>query len=450
VPPIAALRDVPIERTASFKRRAFVGTAITVAGVASLLSGLSQTQPALVGLGAVTVFVGVAALGPVLARPVARLLGAPLARFRGMAGSLARENAVRNPKRTAKTSASLMIGVGLVSFIAVFAASAKTSMAGSLDHDYTGNTIIDSGAFDSTFGLSPDLATELRSTPGVDAVSEYRITRAQVDGSGRDMFAAFDSAVIGSLFDLGHVQGDLASLRSDGIAMYVDDDDPTPARLGDEVDVVFPNGERTMTVRATFDNASEWVGTEFVDLQAFAAGVETQLDARIYVSASDVSAVERVADSYATAKVLDKDGFIAEQNADIDMMLKLIYAMLGLAVVIALLGIANTLALSIHERRREIGLLRAVGMTRAQVRSAVRYESVIIALFGTALGLGIGVFFGWAMVGALADQGVDTLSIPTGALIAITIGGAVAGGLAAVSPSRRAASVDILKAVATT
>jgi putative ABC transport system permease protein len=321
-------------------------------------------------------------------------------------------------------------------------------MAGSLERDYTGTTIVDSGAFDSTYGLSPDLAAELRATPGVETVSEYRITQAQVDGDGRDRFAAYDATTIASLFDLGHVEGDLSSLGADGIAVFVEDGAKNPTQLGDSVRVTFPNGERTMTVRATYDNADEWVGSEFVDVQAFTTAVATQLDARVYVSATDVQAVERIADTYATAQVLDKDGFIDEQNKDIDTMLTLIYAMLGLAVVIALLGIANTLALSIHERRRELGLLRAVGMTRSQVRSTVRYESVIIALFGTALGLAIGIFFGWAMVGALEDQGIDTLSVPASALVTVTVGGALAGVLAAVSPSRRAAEVDILKAVA--
>jgi putative ABC transport system permease protein len=448
VPPISAMRDTAIERSGASRRRAIVATTILATGVAALLVGLSEAAPALVGLGAVTVFIGVSALGPVLARPVAYALGAPMARFRGMAGSLARQNAVRNPKRTAKTSASLMIGVALVSFIAVFAASAKSSMAGSLDRDYSGTTVIDSGAFDSTSGISPELAAELRSTPGVTTVSEYRLTRAEVDGESRSMFAAFDATTIGSLFDLGHVEGDLTSLGADGIAMYLDPDDSTPPKLGDIVEVTFPNGQRPMTVRATFDNARDWIGTEFVDVQAFADGLDAQLDARIYVSASDVAAVEQVADSYATAKVLDKDGFIEERYAEIDTMLKLMYAMLGLAVVIALLGIANTLALSIHERRRELGLLRAVGMSRSQVRTTVRYESVIIALFGTGLGLCVGIFFGWAMVGALKDEGVDTLSVPVNALIVVTVGGAVAGVLAAVSPARRAANVDVLKAVA--
>jgi len=281
-------------------------------------------------------------------------------------------------------------------------------------------------------------------------VSEYRVTSVEVDGSARDMFAAFDAATIGSVFDLGNVSGDLAGLGPDGIGVFVDEDSPNPPQLGDTVNVTFPNGDRTMTVRATYDNADEWIGSEFVDLEAFATGVSTQLDARIYLSATDVDGVERLADTYPTAKVLDKDGFIAQQNANIDMMLKLIYAMLGLAVLIALLGIANTLALSIHERRREIGLLRAVGMSRSQVRSTVRYESVIVALFGTGMGLAVGVFFGWAMVGALKDHGVGTLSVPTSALVAVTTGGALAGILAAVSPSRRAANVDVLKAVAST
>ena len=201
-------------------------------------------------------------------------------------------------------------------------------------------------------------------------------------------------------------------------------------------------------MRAVYHDGIEWVGSEFVGLEAFAASVPTQLDTRVYVATDNAKALDAAAAPYASAKVLDKQGFIDEKNANLDTFLNLVYGMLGLAVLIALLGIANTLALSIYERKRELGLLRAVGMSRAQVRSSVRWESVIIALFGTALGLGIGVFFGWAMVGALSDQGIDTLTVPTNGLLVVTTGAALAGVLAAVVPARRAARIDVLKAVA--
>jgi putative ABC transport system permease protein len=213
--------------------------------------------------------------------------------------------------------------------------------------------------------------------------------------------------------------------------------------------VTLPNGSRTFVVRATYDNSQEWLGQQFVGVQAFDQLVDSRLDARIYVVADDVATVERVAAAYPIGDVLDKQGFVDAKNAGIDMMLKLIYALLGLAVVIALLGITNTLALSIHERRRELGLLRAIGMSQSQVRTTVRYESVIIALFGTVLGLAVGVFFGWAMVGALKDQGITTFTVPGSTLAVVTVGGALAGVLAALTPARRAAKVDVLKAVAT-
>ena len=443
VAPIAALREVALDRSAASKRRTVTGFVLVGAGVAGLLAGLSGSGPAAVGAGAVVVFIGVSVLGPVLAKPVAYVVGAPMAKLRGMAGSLARENAMRNPRRTARTAASLMIGVGLVAFIMIFAASAKTSMAGSLQQDYHGTHIVDSGSFDGTSGISPDLARSLRTTDGVRTVAEQRVTKAEVDGVLTVPFNAFEPT-IGKLFDLGKVDGSFDELGADGIAVEAG----SGRKLGDTVAVTFPSGAKQFTVRAVYHDGIEWVGSEFVGLEAFAANVPTQLDTRVYVATDNAKALDAAAVPYASAKVLDKQGFIDEKNANLDTFLNLVYGMLGLAVLIALLGIANTLALSIYERKRELGLLRAVGMSRAQVRSSVRWESVIIALFGTALGLGIGVFFGWAMVGALSDQGIDTLTVPTNGLAVVTTGAALAGVLAAVVPARRAARIDVLKAVA--
>ncbi|HEX4981100.1 MAG TPA: ABC transporter permease, partial [Ilumatobacteraceae bacterium] len=217
IAPIAALRDVSVDRSAGSARRAVSGSVITAVGVAALLAGLGG-EIVLVGVGALVMFIGVAILGPVLARPVAKVFGMPL-KLRGLSGELATRNAMRNPKRTARTASSLMIGVALVGFITVFAASAKTSMAGSLETDFTGTHIVESGAWDNAAGVSPDLADELRSTPGVDVVSQARVSPAIVDGSATDTFFAFDGATVADVFVLGSVEGDLASLGADGIAV---------------------------------------------------------------------------------------------------------------------------------------------------------------------------------------------------------------------------------------
>ena len=160
------------------------------------------------------------------------------------------------------------------------------------------------------------------------------------------------------------------------------------------------------------------------------------------------AAVERVAQSYPGADVFDEDQYKADQGRSVDQLLALVYALLALAIVIALLGIGNTLALSIFERTRELGVLRAVGMTRSQLRSTIRWESVIIALQGTILGVGIGLFFGWVMVQALADEGIDTFKVPFGNLTVVVVLAALAGVLAAVAPSRRAAKLNVLRAIA--
>jgi putative ABC transport system permease protein len=446
IAPIAALRDVSVDRSGRSARRAITGAVITGAGVAALMVGLGG-ELALVGVGALAIFIGVAVLGPVLARPVSNVFGIPL-RMRGLSGELATRNATRNPKRTARTAASLMIGVALVGFITVFAASTKTSIAGSLETEFTGSHIIQTGGWDNSTGLTPDLAAALRRTDGVDVVTQARVSPAIIDGRGIELFYAFDATTVDEVFKLGSVDGDLDSLGPDGIAVsseYAEDHGWT---LGTQVPATFPSGDTTFVVEAIYTSGSDWVGPMFVDLDGLRANGGDELDYRLYV-AGDEDAITNVADGYASAQVLDKDGFLDVVNGDIDTMLGLFYALLMLAVVIALLGIANTLALSIFERTRELGLLRAVGMGRSQVRSTVRWESIIIAVFGTTLGLAIGTFFGWAIVQALADEGIDTLTVPVGSLLVVTGIAAVAGAAAAVMPARRAAKLDVLKALVT-
>jgi putative ABC transport system permease protein len=449
VPPIAALREVALDRSATSRRRAVAGTVITGLGAAALSAGVGERSIELVGLGSFAAFIGVSVLGPVLARPVSYVVGFLPAKLRGMSGVIARENAMRNPKRTARTAASLMIGVGLVAFIAIFAASTKSSTASSLQDDYRGTHVVESGAFDGDSGLSPEFAAAVRATPGVRLVSEERLARAEVDGVDQQRFHAFDTATIGELFDLRTVEGDITELGADGIAVRADAGASNRPHLGDARQVTFVSGTKTFVVRAVYESSIGVVGDQFVGLEALEGNVPTVLDARVYVATSDRAALERAAATYPTAEVMDKHEFITSQNAEIDTMLTLIYAMLALAVLIALLGIANTLALSIHERKRELGLLRAVGMSRAQMRSSVRWESAIIALFGTALGLGLGVLLGWAMMKTMSPEvGIRTVTIPVGSLTTITLISALAGVAAALMPARRAARIDVLKAVA--
>jgi putative ABC transport system permease protein len=446
IAPIAALRDVSVDRSAGSARRVVTGLVVTSAGVAALLAGLGG-EIALIGVGALATFVGVAVLGPVLARPVANVLGVPV-RMRGLSGELATRNAVRNPKRTARTASSLMIGVALVGFMTVFAASAKSSMAGSLEAEFTGTHMVQTGGSDNSSGLSPDLADELRATPGVDVVTQSRISPAVIDGAATDAFSAFDATTVDDVFVLGPVEGDLDSLGADGLAVSAEHAAEQGWTVGSTVPATFPSGDTTLVVEAIYSGGTDWVGSMFVDLDALRANGGDELDYRVYVS-GDEAAITAVAAAYASADVLDKDAFLDVVGTEIDTMLGMFYALLVLAIVIALLGIANTLALSVSERTRELGLLRAVGMGRTQVRSTVRWESIIIAVFGATLGLAIGTFFGWATVQAMSDEGIDTLTVPLGSLAVLTAIAALAGAMAAVMPARRAAKLDVLTALVT-
>ena len=458
VPPVAAMRDLAVEQTWRLRRRLVVGGVVTALGAALLLAGLfgdSGNKLANVGLGATVIFFGVAALGPVLARPVTRFLGAPLPRLRGVTGTLARENALRNPKRTSSTAAALMIGVGLVGFITIFAASAKTSINASIDRAFTGDFVVDSGTF-GFGGLSPELAASLGRLPEVRAVSGLRLAQAEIDGSTQ-FVGGLDPAAFAEIIDLDVGEGSLADLRGDTLAVSSSTARDQGWRVGDTVRATFlEGGERTLRVVAIFRRADA-VGLHHVlPLDLYENAFGAQYDARVFVArAADATpeqartAIAAVTGAYPNATLQDQTEYKKAQAAQIDQLLGLIYVMLFLAILIAFLGIMNTLALSIFERTRELGLLRAVGMTRRQLRSVIRWESVIIALFGTLLGLAIGLFFGWSLVQALKDEGIIAFTVPVGQIVTIVLVGALAGVGAAVLPGRRAARLDVLRAITT-
>jgi putative ABC transport system permease protein len=453
VPPIAALRDAGLDRSGRSVRRTVAGVAIAGAGVAAIAAGLNGAGTGVLGLGAVLVFLGAAALGPVLARPAALILGAPLT-GRGIPGVLARQNASRNPRRTAATASALMIGVALVAFMTILAASAKSSIATKVDQAVRGDWIVSTEWGQG--GLSSDVTRRIDALPETAAVTGVRYATASVDGKGANI-SAFDPAVVDRLIDLDVTAGNIARLSGGGIAVRSDVAESRHWTVGDRVTVDFPEtGRRPLDIVAIY-RTEEPMGQYAMSLSTYDANVTDAVDHYVVIAdtagvspAHVRAAVDAVLAGYPTAKLQSNAEFKAMLLGGIDQLLALVDVLLLLAVVIALFGIANTLALSIHERTREIGLLRAVGMTRRQLRSAVRWEAVLIALLGTGLGLAIGYGFGWALVRALANDGLHGMTVPTGQLAAVVVVGALAGVVASISPARRAAKLDVLAAISHT
>ncbi|MGZ6777149.1 MAG: ABC transporter permease, partial [Blastococcus sp.] len=460
VSPVAAMQAQVVGSTGyGSKERVVVGLLVLGSGVAALFTGLfadvGQRLPT-VGLGALLVFFGVSVLGRTIALPLSRVIGAPLPRLRGVTGDLARENAMRNPKRTAASASALMIGVGLVGFITIFVASSKASVDAVIDRAFTGDLVVDSGAGQGQGldgGIDPAVAARLGRLPEVAAAAGLRLGLAQVDGKATTI-GAIDPATGFTIMDVRPLRGRESDLGADAIAVQVDTARDKHLDIGDTVPVRFRDtGTKRLRIVLVYGErqpAGDW----FLGKAAYEANFSNRLDWQVYVKkapgttlAQARAAVERVTAGYPGVKVLDQQQFGQSITKQLDQMLALVYALLGLAILIALLGIGNTLALSIVERTRELGLLRAVGMTRRQLRSSVRWESVIIAVQGTLLGLLIGVFLGWALVRALRDQGIDVFRLPLGQLAVVVLLGAVAGVLAAVLPSRRAARLQVLRAI---
>ncbi len=453
--PIAALRDVAIDRSGSSFWRAAFGLLLTGAGVTSFAMGLSasgQDGLPLIGLGAVTTVLGVFTLGPVLVGPAVGLLGMPTRLF-GVTGRYARNNARRNPKRTAATSAALMIGVALVGFITILAASTKDSIESAVDDSFRADYVVESGSF--TQGFATTVENDLRAVPGVDLVSPVRSAPAEVEGSTSDVMAV-DTAVIDDLYDLDVTGGSIALVHGDAVAVTTVKAEEDGLRIGDRVPVRFADGETVpLTVQAVFDGSR--IGGEanwMVGLDTFEQHVADQFDRRVFVSvdpelpaAESRAALDAALTEWPNAELQDEAQFKEDIAGQIDQMLNMIYGLLALAVVIALIGIANTLALSVHERTRELGVLRAIGMHRRQVRRAIRWEAVLIAVLGAALGAALAIGGAWGVVKALEDQGVTEFTLPPAQLAMIVAMGGVAGVLAATGPARRAAKLNVLEAI---
>ncbi len=463
VPPVAAMRDVAVEHRRGFGYRIAIGLFITVGGAALMLFALFGSPSNAIyylGAGAVSVIVGVIVVGPVIAVPMSRIIGWPLPRVRGVVGELARENALRNPRRTSATAAALMVGVSLVGFITILAASTKASVADTLDEQLGSDFIVSGGSGFGSVPLSPAIAEEMAALPELGPVSPLRFAGGTIDGKG-EFIVALNTETEDELFDLGVTEGTFASLDVDGVGVstpYAEDHD---LAIGDTIDIVFTGtGLTPVQIRALYEGNDVFglAGNFVISIESFDAHFlpEQRLDfiilARLAPGATaehGQAAIENVLEPYPTAKLQNNAEFRETQEDTIAAFVNLVYALLFLAVFIAIIGIANTLALSIYERTRELGLLRAVGTTRRQLKSMVRWEAVIIAVLGTLLGLVIGFFFGWSVVLALEEDGFSSFDPAPGQLAIIVIIAGIAGVLAAVFPARRAAKLDVLQAIST-
>ena len=452
VAPVEAMRDSGPAEERSLRRRGVVGAVLLLAGVVLLAVGLAQVELVVVGLGAAVTFFGVATLSPLVARPVASVLAAPFARM-GVPGRLGRANAVRSPRRTSATAAALMIGLALVSAVSVLGASLKESVGAVVDRSFGADFVLTSSSFQ---GFSSTVADRLREAPELDSVlavrsSELRVRDTTADVTGLDPDAALD------VLQIDVVEGDLSSLDEGALAVQDTVADALGLSIGDRVPVTWSEtGDAELVIGAVYA-ANDFLSRLAVGEQVFVDNTGSDLLEAIGVTTADGTsaadarrAVDAVVADLPTVQVQDQAEFIEGQRGQVDQLLNAITVLLVLSVVIAVLGIVNTLALSVVERTRELGLLRAVGLQRRQLRRMIRVESVVIALYGALLGLVVGIGFGWALVRALRDQGITEFSLPVGRLVLVVVAAAFAGVLAAALPARRAARLDVLEAVATT
>jgi putative ABC transport system permease protein len=453
IAPVQALRESQDTGViGSSGRRLATGVVVTGLGLAALLYGLFGTPSnaaSLVGLGAALMFVGVAILAPLAARPLAGVIGAPV-RGLGVQGKLGRENAMRNPRRTASTASALMIGLGLVSMVAVFSASLKASFEAALEKTVKADFIVSSTSFTP---FSPSVETKVNEVPGVLAIEPFRQGGFHVNGS-TSFLSAVDPATLDQVATIGVTAGSLGSLGVGQVFVFDDVIKDHGWTVGDTVPSAFSaSGRHPLEIVGTYSE-NGLVGDYLVSLGTFERYFPEQLDQDIMVKidpGADPATVQRdletATKNFGNIEIQDQTAFREKQAGFINQLLALVTALLAMAILIALFGIVNTLGLSIFERTRELGLLRAVGMSRTQVKRMIRWESVIIAILGAVLGLAIGVFFGWSLQQALAGEGITELRIPVPRLVIYLIFAGLAGVLAAIWPARRAAKLNVLEAI---
>jgi putative ABC transport system permease protein len=451
ISPVEAVSEQQVEYEIPMRRRFTWGAGITLAGVAALAVGLTAPAIALVGLGAVLIFIGVARLAPAVARPMASVLGRPLSRMLGMSGRLGRENSMRSPRRTAQTASALMVGLALVSAIAVFGSSLSSSATQSIDNALSADIIISPSNTMGSGSFGTTVATAAAAVPGVTASSTVYGGQFEVRGAIQSLGAVTTQNLSDTVI-LNMNAGTSDALAAGDLLIDAKTASSDNLKVGDTVPVKFAlTGNERMRIGGIYqDNAL--IGSYLVGNAFFRSHFENPLPVAVLLQ-TDASpgvqqAVAHALAGYPNVKVQSRAQFEAAQAAQVNQLLGLVYALLALAVIIALIGIVNTLMLSVFERTHEIGLLRAVGMKRRQIRAMIRSESVILAVFGAVIGIIVGTLLGIALVSSLHSQGITVTSVPWSNLVIFLVLAGLLGLLAASWPARRAARLDVLAAIA--
>jgi putative ABC transport system permease protein len=461
VSPVEALREASAPTTTRFARLVpYIAGLLMLLGIGLVLWGLlaesGDTTTKLIGAagGAVLLILGVALMSPRFIRPVAGVVAWPLERSTALVGRLARENSTRNPARTAVTSAALMIGLALVLFVTIFANGLRVSVENIIDRSLAGDVAV---MHDDGFSPIPAGITQaVENVPGVAEVSATKATQTKLRGVGGTVFTkGIDPTNLRSVYKFDWVNGSdatLSELGNDGAILEEDTAAKGGFKVGDRVPVTGPSGEITVTVRGIYRDKGLFDGAA-LPLAAFDQLVtQPRLDMALVKLDKGVNAaatqrgIDKALAPFPEARARNQQEIKDEQGDQISQILSLFYALLAMSVIISVFGIVNTLTLSIFERTREFGLLRAVGMTRRSVRRMVRYESIITAVFGALLGLLLGIFFAFVVVLALESEGL-VFSLPIGQVVSFLIFAIVVGIVAAILPAYRASRLDVLRAI---
>jgi putative ABC transport system permease protein len=451
VAPVAAMRDTAVEATSGRPVRAIVGAALLALGIVASLLGAYRHTVGLVGLGAALCLIGAVTFGPVVASFLGRLLGRPARALGGISAQLGEENVLRNPRRTSSTASALMIGVFLVAGISVFAASALASINKVIDNNFKGQFVVES----TGNGLPSSLVDKLTHDPRVGTVAGLSYVPVQV-GTGGLLAIGTNPKNLPELYNVQVEEGNFTTIGNTGLAVSRRTATNHHWQLGSPVTLTYLNGTKhDFTVKAIFKN-QPFRTPMFASDQALAGALPVLQAQIIFVGekagqteAQSRAVLEELTASNPTAKVNNASQFKAEQAAQMATLLRIIYALLAFAVIIAVFGVVNTLGLSILERTRELGLLRAVGMSRKQVRTSIRVEAILIAMTGTVVGLLLGIGLGAAVMRAISNsQSLTSLAFPIPTLVIVFLLGSLVGVLAAILPAWRAARLDPLRALA--
>ncbi|MEV0908391.1 ABC transporter permease [Streptomyces hokutonensis] len=466
VSPMAALADAEVAGVGRPLRvRAVVGSIVGAIGVAALAGCAAATKTAssasFLGLGIVLTLIATVIAGPLLVRPMIRVLGGAFPALFGSVGRMSQRNALRNPRRTGATAAALMVGLALVGGMSVASASMSKSFDQQIDKTLGADFVIQNGSF---VPFSKEVTDHVRATDGVGLVVRARFAPLAVrlpDGKRVETTAAGYDSPLDDVAHIKYAQGNTTSALAAGhLAMDVDFAKDHKVRLGSVLPVEFPGGRTTqLTVGALSDQDSAGgFGTQgglFFGIATVEKYVPNGQDSTLYVNAASGTGADQLRKAldttlkpYPQVQVRDEADYKKLVHDQIAVLLYLVYALLGLAIVIAVLGVVNTLALSVVERTREIGLLRAIGLGRRQLRRMIRLESVVIAVFGAVLGLGLGLVWGVCAQQVLALQGMKALAVPWTTIVAVVIGSAVVGIVAALLPALRASRMNVLAAIA--